>query len=676
MKNKGFTLLELICALVLLSLVLIIAIPSIMYKVNDQRDKISDLTQKLIFNATNLYTEDYKTISDLNDGSNYCITLDTLVQEGYLKAPLKDAKTGKEIPLNKYVRGTINKLGDLDNLEISDDCTLAAGLYDDNDNLIASWDELVNTYGLKVDKDTNFGNYTIDSQPGTYAYVVKNNEVLNEGVKLIISKSIKRLGQRVFEESQLKTIILPNSLTKIGGYAFRNETSLTEIIIPDSVIEIGSNAFDGCSNLEKVTLSKNIKKLSFRMFNECVKLKNIKIPYGVTEIDTYAFYRCKSLESIVMPDTITDVGSYSFGGDEKLKKVTLSKKLTYIPYSCFSSCSSLEKIVIPDSVTIINQYAFNFCSKLKKVVLPKKLKQIGNAAFNACAIKEISLPSTLTSIGRTAFAGNDFEKIVIPSGVKIIKKETFERCYYLTSVTLHDDITEIEEGAFKSTGIKKIVLPSSLTKIGKGAFYMSDLKEITIPTGVTSIGDEAFFQTKIESITIPKNVTSIGEKVFYNCFYLKRIDVDSDNQNYSSVDGVLLDKNKTIVIICPQKKSGSFTIPSSVTSIEDYAFMDCIELTDVVIPNGVTTIGNYVFYICNKLTNITIPSSVTFIGNNNFVTGTSNGKINVTFENTTGWYVTEDKDATSGTPIDVSDSSANAANFKGTYHKYYWKRSS
>ncbi len=153
--------------------------------------------------------------------------------------------------------------------------------------------------------------------------------------------------------------------------------------------------------------------------------------------------------------------------------------------------------------------------------------------------------------------------------------------------------------------------------------YISGEGALNIPekiNGVTvnRIGDSAFTSSELTSINIPSSVTSIGEYPFGACLGLTFINVDSSNPKYTSQNGVLFSKDLKTIVTYPAGKKGTYTIPDSVTSIGNKAFLSCMELTSITIPNSVTSIGNSAFAGCSRLTSINIPSSVTSIGFNAF----------------------------------------------------------
>lgn len=186
----------------------------------------------------------------------------------------------------------------------------------------------------------------------------------------------------------------------------------------------------------------------------------------------------------------------------------------------------------------------------------------------------------------------------------------------VTAIVLEDGVTNIGDYAFYfCNSATDVTIPDSVTGIGEDAFCgCRDLTSVTIPNSVTNIGDDAFsWCSSLTSVTIPDSVTNIGDRAFYFCTRLSGIFVDDGNANYASVDGVLFNKELSVIIFYPAGHGSVYRIPEGVTSIGSHAFEDCSSLTDVTIPEGVTSIGDSAFYNCSSLTSMTIPDGVTSI---------------------------------------------------------------
>ena len=206
--------------------------------------------------------------------------------------------------------------------------------------------------------------------------------------------------------------------------------------------------------------------------------------------------------------------------------------------------------------------------------------------------------------------------------VKSTRDWAFADCKSLTSISVPDSVNAIGNGAFSGcSSLASINIPNSVTTIRGSAFCNClSLTSITIPESVTSIEIAAFSGcSSLTNITIPDLVASIGDHAFYNCSSLTNITVSENNKYFSSLNGVLFNKDKTELITYPNgNERTEYTIPDSVTSIIEGAFAYCSNLITVKIPDSVTDITDKTFYVCSSLTSVIIPDSVTHIGYNAF----------------------------------------------------------
>lgn len=232
---------------------------------------------------------------------------------------------------------------------------------------------------------------------------------------------------------------------------------------------------------------------------------------------------------------------------------------------------SIVKIIINDGVTSIGDYAFWGCNSLASITIPDSVTSIGASAFAYCrSLVSITIPDGVTSIGRSTFYG----------------------CSSLVSIAIPDSVTSISGSAFQDC---------------------ASLTSITIPDSVTNIDTMAFYScNSLVSITIPDSVTNIGDDAFMYCSSLENIIVNEDNPSYSSIDGVLFDKSKTILITYPSSKTdGGYTIPDSVTSIGNYAFLECDNLKCICLHQGIKDIEYSAFYGCSNITTVFYAGSET-----------------------------------------------------------------
>ena len=215
----------------------------------------------------------------------------------------------------------------------------------------------------------------------------------------------------------------------------------------------------------------------------------------------------------------------------------------------------------------------------------------------------------------TKYSGTDTE-VDIPS--EINGKE-------VTSIGMSDGY-----GVFWRCDATSVTIPSSIKKIGSTVFSQcGSLENIILSDGIEEISDYAFYELGISNIYIPSSVSNIGNSAFYNCKKLERIDVADNNENYKSSDGVLLNKDGTNLIFCPQGRTDGYVIPDGVTEIGKQAFYECTGLAGVTIPKSVIKIQDSAFEGCKTLTEINLSDSLTDIEGYAFSGCTSLSEINI-----------------------------------------------
>ncbi len=185
-------------------------------------------------------------------------------------------------------------------------------------------------------------------------------------------------------KSYIKYVSLPDGITSIGEWAFRDCSGLTSIEIPNRVTSIGSDAFDGCSGLTSVTIGNRVTSIGNTAFSYCTGLTSVTIPNSVTGIGDYAFYECYRLTSVTIGNSVTSIGSSAFGGCSSMTSVTIPSSVTSIGEGAFFLCKGLTSVTIPNSVTSIGSSAFLHCSGLTSVTIGNSVTGIGEKAFKDC----------------------------------------------------------------------------------------------------------------------------------------------------------------------------------------------------------------------------------------------------------------------------------------------------
>ena len=469
-----------------------------------------------------------------------------------------------------------------------------------------------------------------------------------------------------------------HEVVAIGDRAFQNRTDLRTVMIPDSVTEIEAYSFNNCTNLSNVTLSKSLKYMGGRAFGSCEKITQIEIPKsldncgnsgyasyhgpfgacsglkkitfeeGATEVSNGLFRGCTGLEEINIPDGVTKIESSSFEDCINLVSVNISDSVIKIENEAFAGCEKIESINIPDSVTEIGESTFANCSKLSNVKLSKNLEYMGGRAFGSCEkITQIEIPKSLDNCGNSGYASyhgpfgacSGLKKITFEEGTTEISSGLFRGCTGLEEINIPNSVTEIESSSFEDCiNLVSVNIPDSVIKIGNEAFAgCKKIESINIPDSVTEIGGSTFANcSKLSNVKLSKNLEYMGGRAFGSCEKITQIEIPKSldncgNSGYASYHGPFGAcsglKKITFEEGTTEISSGLFrgctgleeiNIPDSVTEIESSSFEDSINLVSVNIPDSVIKIGNEAFAGCEKIESINIPDSVTEIGESTF----------------------------------------------------------
>lgn len=328
----------------------------------------------------------------------------------------------------------------------------------------------------------------IDFGSKILSHTVNNNECIIE-----FEGKFTRIPDRAFLNTKINSnqINIPNTVTSIGSYAFKNTAICGPLYIPKSVTEIGEGAFENCMNLDFLSLQSNLKRIGNRAFKACRFSGGLTIPNSVTEIGDYAFYECNSFnKDLILSENLKKIGSYAFAGCKKFSEGNLT---------------------IPNSVTEIGDGAFSDCSSFRKELkLSENLTKIGKDVFKNCKslIGNLTIPNSVTEIGDGAFSNCSlFNGLTLSNKLAKIGNQAFMNCNYLRG---------------------NLTIPNSVTEIGIKAFYNCGMLNgnLTLSTKLKTIGDEAFAScSKLhrEELVLPATLESLGENVFQGNNLIKRL---------------------------------------------------------------------------------------------------------------------------------------------------------
>ena len=443
--------------------------------------------------------------------------------------------------------------------------------------------------------------------------------------------TVTRIGYQAFSLSPITEVTIPNTVTRIGGNAFRICNQLEKVTMSDAVTVIYSQAFEGCRRLKEINISENLEVLPFSCFSWCDSLKSIYLPHSIKTVQSNAFKEAHNLKAITCmawePPTIDETAFES----DVLSSATLTvPKSSYNDYkdassgwSAFNTIKSLYYDIEKDGVYFLrNSWG----------TLDVTYKDNNYNSYSG----HVRIPGWIT------LHEGDID-------VEGIGTQAFMSCRNLTSVSLTSSIKIIRDRAFMyCSGLSSITIPGSVETIDKYAFTgCSSLAGITLREGLKTIGMQAMSAIGLTSITLPASLESIDGSSLSCNTSLPAINVSADNPTYVSIDGVLYTRDGKTLVTYPAGKSGTaytvldgvqviannafdrarslteVNLPNSLRQVQTSAFRECNALRQMVYPRGVTSIANSAMDNCNSMTHVTLPSTLTYLGSNAFARCTS-----------------------------------------------------
>ncbi len=317
--------------------------------------------------------------------------------------------------------------------------------------------------------------------------------------------------------------------------------------------------------------------------------------------------------SVIIPGSVHTVENYAFANCDDLVVVSIGSGVSSVGEAAFYNCHNLEAIQVHLSNPIYSSIngilydeaitALIKCPSAKSgdMTVPDTVTSLHDGSFDDCRfIENLALGSGLTEIGDYMFeSADDLKTVTFSSGSQLhtIGERAFSECESLESFDIPSGLRTIADGAFQNCkSLAAFDLPSGLESIGRGTF-----------AGCTSLAN----------LTIPASVVDIGPYAFAQCDSLAWIDVDPDNDDFRSIDGVMYNKTATVLLQCPSGKTGNLTIPDSVIEVAMLSVAGS-SITAVKIGDGVESIGVMSFYLCTKLKTVEMGDSVEIIGTSAF----------------------------------------------------------
>lgn len=378
---------------------------------------------------------------------------------------------------------------------------------------------------------------------------------------------------------QIDTVILKEGVTRIGDYAFYNCTELTSVEIPEGVTQIGESAFACCQSLESVTIPGSVTEIGEGAFESCDSMMVLELASGLKCVGAFAFSECVALRELVLPNTVERIERSAFAGTMALHELVIPGNVQEIGDNAFNGCIQLSSLTLSEGIRVIEEMAFSNCSDLTEVLIPASVERLGDGVFADClAMEQITVAS-------------ENEHYVVRDDILYSKD---------LSVLVHYPASKEEQ---------EFTIPEEVRKIAGLAFASNYfLMEVMLGDHLEEVGSYAFARcSSLSFMSLPAQTTRLGVSPFHDCTMLLEIEVDPSNPCYSSIDGILYNKEQTQLIQYPAGLYDDFyKVPDTVREIAENACYDAQDLEVLKIPAGVRKIGDMAFAFCDQLRDVEI----------------------------------------------------------------------
>lgn len=288
-------------------------------------------------------------------------------------------------------------------------------------------------------------------EPGIYDsennLIKSYEELVEEGLDIYRRYSLCDINYKPFSAHNLflkykpSKLVLPDSLKRIGKYALSYCSSLEEVVLGKSVKEICDCAFENCTNLNKITFNDNLKNICYGVFKNCSKLENIEFPSSLCSINNEIFDGCYRIKEIYLPASLTFIEEKAFHSCPNLEKIEVDPKNK-------DFCSEDGVLFLKDKTALV---VYPICKKENTYKIPSETTIIADNAFAFNGlIKEVIFPDNLEFIGSGAFMWTNITKAYLPDSLRNLLSYSFTNCRHLKEVKLPDNV-RISNGVFANT---------------------------------------------------------------------------------------------------------------------------------------------------------------------------------------------------------------------------------